>query len=994
MSSDDPNSSQTKPSADPSKADLRYQGFVRRVEDSAGADAEPEGPAEEDDALEAAPNRRASGHRLLVFGLLLALAAALAASAFFAGRHFIRIAMRENLPQLDGSLAVYGLAAPVTVARDARGVPHIRAGSMDDLVFAQGFVTAQDRLWQMDLLRRHAAGQLAAILGRSMLEHDRLQRTLQLRASADRAIAVLPADQRHWLDLYARGVNASIAAQRAHLPVEFCLLAYQPAPWTPRDSILVELVMFQDLTTGFPAKLAREALAAHLSPELIADLYPVGSWRDHYPGQPMPDVSAPQPEFNDIPLDESQSQLRRPSRPTKESGAPSIAVSSRWVGSKTPGAPSISRSLRNGWESANTISPSDLLSLNQTLALFHAPCSACVAGSNAWAVSGSRTASGKPLLSNDMHLSLSVPDLWYEADLEASNPAPLAAFHAAGVTLPGTPFIISGHNDHVAWGFTNLGADVQDLIIEHTRGTSSGAEFQTSSGAWLPVRYQTEVIQVRGSTDVILDVPLTRHGDTDTPIVSSVFPTERRSLSLRWTIYDPANLTAPFFAVDSAADWPSMLAAFAAWGGPAQNLIYADDQGHIAYHALGRIPIRGDINNPSPLSPVPTDATAPDAAAHEWVGTIPFDQLPQALDPPDGVLAAANARVTPDGYRFPITLNWMAPYRTERIYKVLESSPMEVEATDDNEPGKVSAPVPGVGTNKTLALSRPLTPLDMLTLQNDAISEPDLILAQRLAYSIDHATGPLKNDPTLHQAADILRKWNGSVDANASAPAIVNAARATLWPMLLIPKLAPEAGTQLAQGADLSKVKNLRADAARAANLWQLYTWGERDSVEEQLITHTPARWLPSGFATWDDFLAAVVLRGLRNAHAPRNLATWQQGSAFPLDIEHPIFSHATLLARLLLGVPTGTGPQSQSGDLTTVRQSGHAFGPSERFTADLSDPDRATLNLVLGQSGNPGSPLYMDQFQSWLRGTTFPLPFTPAATQPTITHTHTLTPR
>ena len=238
----------------------------------------------------------------------------LVAAAVFAGRHFMRDAMRENLPQLDGTLTVYGLAAPVTVERDAHGVPHIRASSMDDLVFAQGFVTAQDRLWQMDLLRRHAAGELAAILGRSMLEHDRLQRTLQIRASADRAIAALPADQRHWLEVYARGVNASIAAQRAHLPVEFRLLGYQPAAWTPRDSILVELAMFQDLTTGFPEKLGREALAAHLSPDLIADLYPEGSWRDHYPGQPMPDVSAPQPEFNDIPLDESQSKLHRPSR--------------------------------------------------------------------------------------------------------------------------------------------------------------------------------------------------------------------------------------------------------------------------------------------------------------------------------------------------------------------------------------------------------------------------------------------------------------------------------------------------------------------------------------------------------------------------------------------------------------------------------------------------------------------------------------------------------
>jgi penicillin amidase len=965
MSSDDPNSSDPKPSADPNKADLRYENYVRKVEGRTEADSKYDDLATalflEDTGPEAtpdAPTRRGAGHRLLVFCLAFALVAALAASAFLAGRHYIRNAMRQDLPQLDGSLAVYGLAAPVTVARDARGVPHIHASSMDDLIFAQGFVTAQDRLWQMDLLRRHAAGQLAAILGRSMLEHDRLQRTLQLRAAADRAIAVLPADQRHWLDVYARGVNASIAAQHDHLPVEFRLLAYQPAPWTPRDSILVELALFQDLTTGFPAKLGREALAAHLSPDLIADLYPVGSWRDHYPGQPIPDVSAPQPEFNDMPLDESQSHLRRP-------------------------AP------------AATASPSDLLSLNQTLALFHAPCSTCVAGSNAWAVSGSRTASGKPLLSNDMHLSLSAPELWYEADLQAANPAPLADFHAAGITLPGTPFVISGHNDHVAWGFTNLGADVQDLYIEHTRGTASGAEYQLPNGTWSAVRYQTEVIHVRGSADVILDVPLTRHGDTDIPIVSSLFPTERRSLSLRWTIYDPANITAPFFAVDSATDWTSMLAAFAAWGGPAQNLIYADDQGHIAYHALGRIPIRGDIDNPSPLSPVPTDATAPDALSHEWVGTIPFDQLPQAFDPPDGVLATANASVIPPGYRYPITLNWMAPYRTERIYRVLETGPVKLP---ESSPAKISPASPEKDSPvlpvKTLAPSHPLTAQDMLSLQNDVYSKLDHIIAQRLAYSIDHATGPLKNDSTLHQAADLLRDWNGNVDANSSAPAIVNAARVAFWPMLLIPKLAPEAAAPLAQGADLSRVTNLRNEAARVANLWQIYTWGERSSVEEQLISNAPARWLPSGFATWDDFLAAVVQRGLRVAHAPRDLRGWQQGSAFPLQIDHPIFSRATLLARLLLGVPTGTGPQPQSGDLTTVKQAGHAFGPSERFTADLSDPDRTTLNLVLGQSGNPASPWYMDQLQSWLRGTTYPLPFTPAATQPTIAHTLILTPR
>jgi penicillin amidase len=303
----------------------------------------------------------------------------------------------------------------------------------------------------------------------------------------------------------------------------------------------------------------------------------------------------------------------------------------------------------------------------------------------------------------------------------------------------------------------------------------------------------------------------------------------------------------------------------------------------------------------------------------------------------------------------------MAPYRTERIYKVLEKNPG-------------------------------LTPADTLALQNDVLSEFDQVFAQRLAYAIDNATGPLKDDKILHQAADLLRAWNGRVDANAAAPAIVNVTRENLWPMLLIPKLVPAIAPQLAQGIDLKKLQ-LSPDTALTGNLWSAYVWGERDSVEEQLVTKYPARWLPSTYANWNDFLAAIVQRGLRDAHAPKDLSTWQQGTAFPLDIEHPLFSRSALL-QLLTTLPTGTGPQPQSGDQTTVKQVGHAFGPSERFTADLSDPDHTTLNLVLGQSGDPASPWYMDQFQDWLHGRTYSLPFTSAATQPTIAHTLTLNPR
>jgi penicillin amidase len=866
-----------------------------------------------------APRRR---RWLRIVGILLVLLAVAAVALFFYERYTTNKEMRENLPQLDGSLTVYGLTGPVTVERDAHGVPHIHANSLDDLIFAQGFVTAQDRLWQMDLLRRLTGGDLAAIFGSSMLTHDRMERTLQLRTAANNAAAALPADQKHWLQVYARGVNASIVAQHSHLPVEFRLLGYEPVPWTPRDTMLVELAMFQELTNGYPAKLGRETLAAHLPPELIADLYPTGSWRDHPPGAPIPDATAPQPEMKDVPLDESQTKLRRPS--------------------------------------TGTTSAADLLALEQTLALFHLPCRTCVAGSNGWAVSGSHTASGKPLLSNDMHLSLSAPELWYEADLDAPSPAPLAEFHAAGVTLPGTPFVIAGHNAHVAWGFTNLGADVQDLYIEHTRGTPSGAEYQTAGGRWLPVQYKTEVIQVRGAASVILDVPLTHHGNIDTPIISGIFPNEKRSLSLRWTIYDPVSVSDPFFDVNSASDWTTMLSAFASWGGPAQNLMYADDQGHIGYHAVGHVPVRGDVNNPSPLSPVPTDAAAPDAAAHDWAGYIPFDQLPQAFDPPDGVLATANGRVTLDGYRYPITLDWMAPYRTERIYKILEKKPG-------------------------------LTPADSLALQNDVFSELDLVIAQRLAYAIDHASGPAKDDKRLRQAADLLRAWNGRVDANAVAPAIVYAAREAFWPMLLIPKLVPSIAPQLAQGVDLKKLR-LSPEIALTGNLWSAYTWGESGSVEEQLLTDTPARWLPPTYSNWNDFLAAIVQRGLNDAHAPKNLGTWQWGKASPLDIEHPLFSRFPI--QYLTTLTTGTGIQPHSGDGTTVKQTQPNFGPSERFTTDFRDPDYTTLNLVLGQSGNPASPWYMDQFQDWLHGRTYSFPFTPAAMQPTIAHTLTLNPR
>ncbi len=868
----------------------------------------------------------------------------IAVIGFVTARHWLRQTMADSLPQLDGSITIPGLSAGVTIQRDAHGVPHIRAASLDDLLVAQGFVTAQDRLWQLDALRRHASGSLAEILGPSLLAHDRLQRTLQLRAAADRAAAALPPDQLHALERYAAGVNASIALQQSHLPLEFRLLRYQPAPWTPRDSLLIALVMFQDLTNTFPTELSREALTARLPQHLVSDLYPTVTWRDHPPAQPTIDLTAPQQNIPDVPLDESQTKLEFPDKPVEPSdilGGPSFSASSKRVGYSRP-ARTAPANL-----SSTAASLNDLLVLQQTLR--NPICDNCFAGSGNWVVSGAHTADHEPLVSNDMHLTHNIPGIWYEADLEAPG------LHVTGVSLPGVPFIIVGHNEHVAWGFTNLGAEVQDIYIEHTRGN----EYESSDGTWHPILHQQEIIHIKGGKDEILDVAATQHGTAITPILSAILPTEKRTLSLRWTIYDPANVSSPFFAINTAPDAPSLVQAFSTFGGPAQNLVYADDHGHIGYHAVGAIPIRGSLTSPSPISPVPSDALD---TTQQWAGAIPYDKLPQITDPPNGFLATANARITPDDYPYPITLNWGAPYRNQRIWKLL--------------------------AERSVATKNHLTPADMLAIQTDIYSDVDHVLAQRLAYAIDHATKPeLLHDKRLHQAADLLRDWNGTVDIDAAAAAIVVATRAALWPLLLDPQLAPQPNPQinLQNKTESGKPQPIPAAA--------LYSWGNKAYAEEWLVMHTPARWLPKNYATWDDLLATAVVQSLRVAHAPADLTTWRYGNFRPFEIEHPIYGQSALLQRLI-GLPTGTGIQPQSGDDTTIKQVGRSFGPSERFTADLANLDNSTLNLVLGQSGNPASPWFMDQWPAWYHGTTFTLPFTNAAVDAATTHTLTLSPR
>src|SRR5579863_3134659 len=785
---------------------------------------------------------------------------------------------RSALPQMDGRLRVLGLAAPVKVIRDGHGVPNIDAANCNDLFFAQGYVTAQDRLFQMDGMRRFAAGELSEVFGSDYLEHDRQQRILGLKVVARKTVESLPTEDRSRFEAYARGVNAYIEAHRDRLPLEFRILRYSPRPWTPEDSALIGVQMVEDLSTSPRHALVREKILAKLGPELTADLYVNSSWHDRPPTVSRPTLDQ-EIKSNDQNDDEDEDD---------DSGTDS---------------------------SVTGLTPrKDIPALPSTLEMFFDE-PALVLGSNNWVVSGALTVSGKPLLSNDMHLHHQMPNLWYEAHLKSGS------LDVAGVTLPGMPYVIVGHNQRIAWGFTNIGPTVADAFIENFN--TQGA-YQTPQG-WQPPEHRIEVIHVKGKPDVSVDVRITRHG----PIITATLPGEARQLALRWTLYDGLHM--PFFDVDAAQNWEEFRKAFSQLDAPGQNVVYADVEGNIGYQATGHIPIRVSGDGSLPVS------GADDA--HEWKAYIPFDKLPSIYNPPSGVIGTANGRITPDRYPFSISTGWEAPWRTERIYHVLESG-------------------------------RKFSAADMLALENDIHSENDLIAAERFVYAVDHASHP---SPRAKQAADIMRNWDGRMLASSTAATIAIRSSGELTRLLLEPRLGPAP-------ADPGQLKTMLS--------WKTYSWQMRTVWLQNILLHQPKRWLPEKYPDYDELLTAAVEAAVSEPAVPQDLASWHWGSFNTVDIDHPVLGKIPLIRRW-----AAPGLHEQSGSGYTVKAVTPHHGPSERFTANLADLDQSTLNTVTGQAGNFLSPYYMDQWKAWYTGSTFALPFTPQAVEASGTHRLTLEP-
>ena len=789
------------------------------------------------------------------------------------------------LPQLDGSVKVPGISAKVRVIRDEHGVPTIEAATLEDLFFTQGYVTAQDRLWQMDMMRRAAAGELSEVVGEATVKIDREQRILGLRQAAEAAEKNISARDRAYFDAYTRGVNAFLESHRDRLSLEFRLMKYTPRPWTVTDSLLVGARMVQDLNHNSKAPaLTREKILAKLGPELTADLYVNSSWRD----RPPTDVRRmdDEPAANSSDEDDDDEEEIEPAGGNRMTSA---------LGSR---------------------------SLTQEEAYSFRP------GSNNWVVSGQHTVTGKPLLSNDMHLDHQMPNLWFEAHLRTTT----GNFDVAGVTLPGVPFVIVGHNQRIGWGFTNVGPTVEDNFIEEF---NAQGQYKTPSG-WVAPQHRRETIHVKGQPDVTLDVTATRHG----PIITELLPGETRKIALRWTLQDGEGLV--FFDVDSAQNWDEFRKAFSKFDAPGQNVMYADVDGHIGYQATGRVPIRTAGDGSLPVNGSDD--------AHEWKGWIPFDDMPHVYDPPTGILATANGRIAPDGYKYSISTEWDAPWRTDRIYRVLES-------------GKKFAPA------------------DMLALQMDVSSTYDRFCADKFVYAIDHAANA---SDRAKRAAEILRDWDGRMSADSPAPMIESKARQELVRMLLEPKLG------------------VAQDGTRPGTISsKSYRWSMSSVWLENVLTKQPARWLPPKYSDYGALLTAALedtvqesKSGVNNSAdidspAPADLNHWLWGKDHPVEIDHLVLSQLPLIGHF-----TGPGSHPLSGSNYTVKAVGREFGPSERLTWNFANFDESTLNLVTGESGIFLSPYYMDQWAAWYGGSTFAFPFSQSATEQHRRHEMTIEPK
>ncbi|MBI1815503.1 MAG: penicillin acylase family protein [Deltaproteobacteria bacterium] len=528
----------------------------------------------------------------------------------------LRAEARRVLPQVNGELHLAGLEQPVSVIRDHWGVAHLYAKTTRDLFFAQGFVHAQDRLWQMELRRRISSGRLAEVFGPSALRRDVFARTLGFQRGLDREWTTYDDETRAIITAYAAGVNAWIETHRGRLPLEFQLVGFEPEPWQPLD-VLTRAVAYNQGGI-WPRKVLRARLIARLGAERTRQLMPTD-----------PDIAIEVPpglDYGWIGADAVADHLESLGYPPDDELAQrglDLAPGARWFGTQGEAA----------GDSA--------------------------VGSNNWTVDGFKSTTGKPLLASDPHLGLAHPSHWYEMHLVGPTYDGRRFYNVTGCSTPGQPGIVIGRNARIAWGLTNASADVQDLYVEEF-DPGEWARYRTATG-WAQATVIEETLRVRGEADPHRHpVRVTKHG----PIVYTSMD-GRYGLALRWSAYEPGSVFNQMLAINRAANWEEFSAALRGWAAPPMNFLYADVDGHIGHVAAGAYPIR---RHGAGLVPVPGWSDD-----YEWDGYAPFEHCPQTLDSPEHFLATANQRTTSKSSPHPVSHDWDAGFRAARIKSELHT---------------------------------------------------------------------------------------------------------------------------------------------------------------------------------------------------------------------------------------------------------------------------------------------------------------------------------
>jgi penicillin G amidase len=767
--------------------------------------------------------------------------------------------MRCPLPKVKGGLSFQGLHEPVEIITDRYGVPHIYAQNEDDLFFAQGYVHAQERLWQMELNRRITSGRLSEVFGEIGIETDRFARRLGMHRASAEAATQLPEHSKRILEAYAEGVNAFIERNWNNLPLEFRLLRFKPGPWLIEDSIQWSKMMGWSLGGNWETEVIRARIVAKLGAERARKLE-----AGYDPSHPL--IIPPGVAYQGINL-----------------------------------------GMLEQYEQLKQLSGFGMMG-----------------GSNNWVVDGTMTTTGMPILCNDPHLAQAAPSIWFECHLIAGD------IDVIGVSFPGTPGIVIGHNQYIAWGLTNAVSDVQDLYIE--KFNPENPYQYEYMGQWEDAQVVREEIKVKGArTPVIEEVRITRHG----PILTSMpHPLQgdqaskngnaaseavKLPLALHWTGLDNHTIVSSVQKLTLATNWEEFRNALRDWDQPPQNVVYADIQGNIGYVMAGAIPIRsqGQALLPSPGW----------TGEYEWTGYIPFDELPQTFNPEQHFIVTANNRVVDDTYPHYITHEWLNGYRAQRIRDLLTSK------------GK-------------LALS------DMATIQADQYSLP-------AAEIVPHILKLRGNSELETAVLAVLRNWNYILAPDSAGAAIYSLVLFKLERIVFNAMLGDEETlmhSYLGVGNTILALQNGYSSRSKPLLIRLLNEHDERWFADSAV---------PNGPRSWDEALSSAFTAAVEDLQEKfgKDISHWKYGKIHKMTYSHPLGTIKPLNKIF------NRGPYPLGGDIDTVNTGASLPNqletvitvPSYRQIVNLADLKASLSGHAPGQSGHPGSKHYADFIKSWL---------------------------